>query len=197
MKEFHEKGLDQIFVKKQAPVVKKESVPVILNKQRPEIKTITLPKVVKKLRPKIKKIQKEKVLTAKDTAFLTATKFRETHDLDEVLVNMDQFLFDYVFTLDQEKQFHSFVTKFSSQKSLKDMKKFDKLGGKQAPLPLKFIKFLIDKKIHKGLYNIVHIIGDRFYVLNDIDVPKDQVSYVKMDNSKETHFKWQLTIIRP
>ena len=75
------------------------------------------------------------------------------------------------------------------------MKKFDLLGERGAPMRLLFLKYLIDNDYHQGLYNILAVIGDTFYVRNDID--KEEIPYlVKLKNDVSTNNRWQFFIMR-
>lgn len=195
-KEFIDKGLKEIFAKKSVVRPVKQEVKIVKDVP-PKIEEINLPLVRKNKSKTSSKI----VVTAKEnmqrqTSFKSASDLRAVEDLDEVYVDMEKFHFDYVFTREQQARFDSFVIKFSSQKSLREMKKDDGLGLKKAPIPLKFLKYLIDKEMHKGLFNIIHVLGEKFFVLNDID-PGNELSFVSLHNAKETGFKWQLRIIRP
>ena len=79
------------------------------------------------------------------------------------------------------------------------MKKFDKLGSRKAPVPLSFLKFLILNEKHQGLFNIVLVLGEQFYVTNNIDknISRNESELVKLKNDAETNFKWQIYIIKP
>ena len=50
-------------------------------------------------------------------------------------------------------------------KKLKEERDF----GSKLPVLLLYLKFLIEHKRHLGLYNMTNVLGDRFYVLNDLD----------------------------
>jgi hypothetical protein len=83
---------------------------------------------------------------------------------------------------------------YQTRKALTDMKKYDKLGSESQPMRLLFLKLLIDQDSHVGLWNIVSIIGEKFYVINDLDKKNDPI-LVKLHNSQETNGEWQLTIL--
>jgi hypothetical protein len=64
------------------------------------------------------------------------------------------------------------------------------------PVPLVFIKYLIDTNNHKGLYNLLNVVGDRFYVKNDIDRSLSlSVNYIQLRNDLSTGQKWVIDII--
>ena len=62
---------------------------------------------------------------------------------------------------------------FQTQKSLQVMKQLDSLGQRKQPFPLIFLKYLIDFDYHQGLFNVVRIIGEEFYVINDFEKKED------------------------
>ena len=88
------------------------------------------------------------------------------------------------------------IKDFSSLKSLKAMKKFDKLGTLKSPIPLKFIKFLIDNKLHQNLFNIINVVSDKFYIFNDIDPDNRKTDLILIRNDISTNFKWHLKILK-
>jgi hypothetical protein len=58
-----------------------------------------------------------------------------------------------------------------------------------------FLKFLIENKMHQGLYNITSIIGGRFWLLNDLEAKVNPV-YAEILNDETTKYKWQLVLIK-
>jgi hypothetical protein len=200
IKEFTDKGLAAIFsptkvkVKKTQP--KKFSKVVKLS--NPEFKEIILPKFEKEKVVKLKKktVKKKAKVVIKKSSYLVASEFREQFNLDKVKLDMKKFKFDYVFTLSMEKVLTPMIKKYSSIKSLRSMKLRDELGSKKSPVPLRFIKFLIDKKMNQNLYNIINTIGDKFYVFNDIDKGKKRLDYIQVNNDVSTNFMWNVQILK-
>ena len=84
---------------------------------------------------------------------------------------------------------------YQTRRALEDMKNFDNLGSKVQPLRLLFLKYLIDFEQHQGLYNIISVIGDSFYTLNDIEKKKSPVR-IKLKNDESTNYMWQIYILR-
>lgn len=198
LKEFQDKGLKDVF-KEEVKKIKVASKKINISRPEPKFEVITLPKVPKQVKKKVKK-QKKKLKVnpkVKKSTFLIASIFRKKFNLEKVSVDMDKLKYDYVFTLEQEKNFKPIVERFSSQKSLKDMYTFDKLGSVKAPIPLKFIKFLIDKDMHQGLFNIIQVLGDTFYVKNDIDANIKELEKIIISNDQNTQFKWAIEITNP
>lgn len=83
---------------------------------------------------------------------------------------------------------------FQKQSVLRDFKRYDKLGSKGQPVRLLFLKLLIDQEAHKGLWNIIGILGDTFYVINDLERKSIPV-VVQLQNNKSTGHRWQITIL--
>jgi hypothetical protein len=87
---------------------------------------------------------------------------------------------------------------FMTRNALIEMTNYDKLGSKEAPVPLLFIKYMIDMQEHQGLWNIVSVVGEKFYVTNEIDSsfrPKSEL--IKLVNDETTDRQWQIYILRP
>jgi hypothetical protein len=198
LEEFFDKGLVNVFQDKKTAQSKKIS---LSNKllPKPKFTAIELPKIPKskRIKRKIKKVAKPKFVNKpKTSSFLVSSQFRRKFDLEKVKINMDKFRFDYVFTLQQNKDFAPVVKTFSSHKSLKDMFELDKLGSKKAPIPLTFIKFLIDKEMHQGLYNMINILGDTFHIKNDIDLNVKTLELISIRNDQSTRFRWQIAVLK-
>jgi len=203
VKEFTDKGLAGIFsVKKKTskPKTKVTKDKKIITLSNPEFEKIVLPKFKKKKKlkkVKTKRVKKKVVIKEKKSSFLILSEFRKKFDLAEVELNMNKFKYDYIFTLSQVKKIENKVIKFSSIKSLKAMLKFDKLGTKKSPIPLKFIKFLIDNDHHKNLFNITTVVGESFYIFNDIDIKYRSLDIISLKNDISTNFKWKIKIVKP
>lgn len=198
LREFVEKGLKEVFEQGPPVLEKKIQEIIVREKLKPRFEEITLPKFKKKKRKKrkvVKKMKEKKTRTF--STFYETAKLRKKHDLEKAILDMKKFKFDFVFSIDQRKTFGPVIKKFSQIKSLKDMRQADKLGNKQAPIPLKFLKYMIDFDNHQGLYNIEQVVGGSFYVVNDIDRGVKQVEFVQIMNNKSTGHKWQIDILRP
>jgi len=69
------------------------------------------------------------------------------------------------------------------------------LGAKEAPVGLVFLKFLIDTDNHQGLYNVVNVLGEKFYVNNDFESKTEPV-LVELKNDKSTDNRWTFTLLK-
>lgn len=203
MYEYENKGLGDIF-KNEVKKIKKVSQKIDKQIEKPVFEVIELPKFQKKKKikkkTKVSKIVKtKKVKKPKNSVFKDASDLRRSLDLSQVALDMGRFLSENVFTEIEIKRLSVASGKFTAQKSLNDMKKFDKLGSRKAPVPLSFLKFLILNEKHQGLFNIVLVLGEQFYVTNNIDknISRNESELVKLKNDAETNFKWQIYIIKP
>ncbi len=110
------------------------------------------------------------------------------------IIDMKKYAKEFRFPRSSVELIRNSLTRFQNQNILKNMKIFDKLGSQKQPMRLSFIKFLYDERNHQGLFNLVFILGEQFYVLNDIEKKKEPV-LVEIKNNLTTKNKWQLKII--
>lgn len=114
---------------------------------------------------------------------------------ERVLVNMQKFKGDFIFTDRMKTAMAGPIKQYQGREALEEMKKFDLIGSANEPIQLIFIKFLIDNNMHQGLFNVVAVLGDKFYVVNDIDGDSVPV-LIALENSEKTKFRWQISLLR-
>ncbi|MGE3611619.1 MAG: hypothetical protein AB7I27_18665 [Bacteriovoracaceae bacterium] len=190
-KEFDEKGLKDIYTLKDH-LPEKEIKPSIVEKKKVEARV-----EVAKKNPEIKvlELKAEKKVPLK-SAFLEASEVRQLQNLSRVEVDMEKFKYDYVFSLTLINELSSKLKNFMSREALLEMKTFDQLGSKAAPVPLIFIKYMIDMQEHQGLWNLISILGKDFYVSNEIDSTfKPSVERIELIHHQSG--RWQLVVIKP
>lgn len=200
LKSYLDSGLTSIFVepKKEATEKKNEEValaPVELAPLAPEpIKRILKPKPAPKKKVAEEKTRPKPVVKS---YFLTSVEAREEFGLDSMPLDMLKFKYDYVFNSKTLAFLDKHMEKFVSRKGLAEMKEYDSLGKKKGPVPLLFIKYLIDEKRHKGLTNLVEVIGETFYVQNNIDPPSlaKKPVFVRLRYDRETEGLWQIDVL--
>ncbi len=200
-KEFEDKGLKDIYVKEQP--LKIETAQVTSHqptkgsvKKAGSLKEETTAIVVKTT-PIEKKTPLKEVSKPIKSAFLQAAEIRSSQDMEVVEVDMLKLKYDYVFSLNMINSLSDRLKNFMTREALIEMTSYDKLGSKEAPVPLLFVKYMIDMQEHQGLWNILAIVGDRFYVSNEIDVsfnPKPEL--IKLVNNESTERQWQIFILR-
>jgi hypothetical protein len=201
LREFNKKGLTNIFKAKKdkKPEVSKNAADKPTKLEPIEFKRIKLKKFEKKKKrvvrdaPRVTSKKKEK--PPKRSSFYKASSFRLDYGLVDVDVDMGKFKFDFVFTMEQKKKYAPMVKKMSSISILRKMKQEDKMGSRKAPLPLKFLKFMIDEELHQNLFNINQVIGNTFFVKNDIDEGVERLELVEIRNDVTTQYQWQIIIL--
>ena len=201
MKEYSDKGLEDLFTPDLEPEEKIEPKVVKKRITNPVFETIKLPKFVKK--KKLKKVRQkepaklvEKVLPKK-SSFLISCEVRKQFNLELVNIDMEKFRSDYVFTLSEKEKLLPIVERFSTVKALRSMKKLDKLGMIDAPMPLKFLKFLIEEKMNQNLFNLNLVLGEKFFVKNDIDNGVEEPIYIRLFFDASNKSLWQLQVLAP
>ena len=113
----------------------------------------------------------------------------------EFVVNMDEFRDDFEFSSAMISELTGVIKKFQTRAALVDMKSFDTLGSPEAPMGLIFLKFLLDTENHQGLYNITSVLGEKFFVMNDLENQYNPI-YIHLKNDSSTNNRWQIIIIK-
>lgn len=196
LKEFADKGLTQIF-EETTP-----EIPVAVAKVEP--KKVDAPVVAKApvaapvvAAPVVKKEFKE-IAGPMKSAFLQAAEVRQSQNLERVDVDMEKLKYDYVFSLNMIQKLSSTLKTYMGREALVEMSTYDKLGSKDGPVPLLFIKFMLDMQEHQGIYNLMAVLGDKFYVSNEIDSEfKTTPELIELRNDDSTNRQWQITILKP
>jgi len=202
-KEFEQKGLKNIFIEPQKFVIRE-----LIQDSEPEIVTSIKPAVevgVKKT-PEVqtpRSLQNDlptrlvEIQAIPKSAFLQAAEAVKQSSLRQMSVDMQKLKYDYVFTLNMIRNLSTRLAIFMTREALTEMKNFDKLGTRQSPVPLLFIKYMIDMEEHKGLWNLVSILGDKFYVSNQIDESyKPQTEFIQLINNENSGNQWQIYILK-
>lgn len=201
LKLFLDQGLASFLEKEEKKVenkdkVVKEKIARKLPPLAPEpLKPFLKPKkIVKKKKKKKEVVKKEEVVKSH---FLKAVELGQEYSLFSVDVEMDKFQFDYVFTPKMIKTLESGLKKFTTIDGLKEMQEYDYLGTPKGPVPLRFIKYLIDTENHTGIYNMISVLGEEFYVMNDIDDKRfvKKPNKIMLKNDNYTSYQWQIYIL--
>ncbi len=200
-KEFEEKGLRDLHVKAQPLKLEKfpaeEAAEVATAPAKPLVKVAANPVVVAQPEDAKQAMIKE-IQAPLKSAFLQAAEIRLGSGLDRVEVDMLKLKYDYVFSLNMINSLSERLKTFMTLEALQEMTAYDKLGTREGPVPLLFLKYMIDMEEHHGLWNIISVMGDRFYVSNEIDAPfKPAPELVQLLNNETTGRQWQLFILRP
>ncbi len=201
-KEFEEKGLTNLHVMDQPLKISKLSfietkelgkAPVLAPKEKPVQASLT--ENISTERIEINPISR---YLPQKSSFLTAAEFRQEQNLDSFNVDMNKLKYDYVFSLNTLNTLSSKLKSFMTRDALKEMKTYDKLGSPEGPVPLLFIKYMIDMHEHTGLYNLLSVLGNEFFVSNEIDSNfKTNPERIRLENGHHTENQWQLVILKP
>jgi hypothetical protein len=195
LKEFDIKGLSDFLIALKPPKI--EKIKVVQNKVIPK------PKIIKKVETKVAEKKIEKAIVPeiiepeapKISEFERAVEELKTKDVNHVTIDMDKFSSDFEFTSKMISKLSIPMKKFQTRQALKDMKDYDRFGAKEAPVGIVFLKFLIDTENHQGIYNVINILGDRFYISNDFE-NKTKTVYAEIRNDAHTKNRWQITLLK-
>jgi hypothetical protein len=204
LREFEEKGLAQIFATNTPAreVIKTEKKVVPANTTKPSIRvdkkiTVIDQSPPPQAKPEIIAIQKIEPTLPKKSAFLIA--YEEMYQLNRSnnFVDMIKFRYDYIFSFKMLRDLKEPLRLYTSIEALREMKAHDRLGTIDGPVPLSFVKYLIDTHQHHGLYNIISVLSDKFYVLNDIDENiSKKIYYLSLKNDETTQLRWQIMTLK-
>ncbi len=56
---------------------------------------------------------------------------------------------------------------------------------------------MVDKEMHQNLFNVIQVVGDKFYIKNDIDSGVEKLDFIQLKNDVTTGYQWQLLILEP
>jgi len=196
--EFENKGLTNIYVEEQDLKIDSMTKGSIAPTIATEVQDSKPKKVeVAEVFPK-KTVKEVPVRELRKSAFLQSSEIRVAQNLDRAEVDMMKLKYDFVFSLNMINSLSEKLKTFMLRESLYEMQTYDKLGTTEGPVPLLFLKFMIDMQEHQGLWNIILVLGDKFYVSNEIDsqhgAPKELIQLV---NNESTGRQWQIYILKP
>ena len=111
---------------------------------------------------------------------------------DEIAIDMELFKSDFIFSNKALIKLHKPLATFQKRSSIEEMKQFDRLGNKESPMRLLFLKYLIDNGYHQGLYNVQSVLGQNFYVKNDLESNDEKLYKMSIANDQNTNNSWQI-----
>lgn len=191
LKEFEELGVS-VFQPEEKPVAK------VIKKESPS--KVETKVVVKKKAVAIKKekvvVQKKKVKarTQKRKSALAIAVDEYLKKNKPVTVDLKQAKAEFSFPKALVQKFNGPLRPFQTLKALKEMKKNDILGSIQTPFSYVFLRYMLDFELHQGLFNLTSVLGNQFYIVDDIEKKKKPIK-VRLLNSKQTNYKWKLEIV--
>ena len=196
LKEFDMKGLSDFLTALKPPKVE----PIIV---KPKPRPKAPPKVVIAPEPVVEKpvevapvvVVEAKPEPPKLSEFESkALAIREKGESSAV-IDMEIFRDDFEFSQEMMSELAAPMKKFQTRAALNDMKAYDLLGSKEAPVGLVFLKYLLDTDNHQGLFNILTVLGEKFYVVNDIE-KKESPLYMHLKNDASTNNRWQIVLLK-
>jgi hypothetical protein len=186
MQEFDFKGLGHLFYPPQSLEIfytkkeeKKDIVPPLMTQVE---KNVEQPVVVEKRKEK-KKIEKI------DSAFKVAEKAFYLQKKPQS-VDMLRFTQEMSFTGGVEEFLKNEFDHFFSLKNLEIMKVEDRVGSRDVPMKLLILKYFLDNKKFHYLYNIKKILGDEFYIENDLEQNSKAIK-IRLNDTPI----WQIVVI--
>lgn len=192
LREFDERGLGDFLFVEPTPEITPTPTPVVavLPAPTPVPTPIVLPKVSAK--PVVVVTPKPTPTPKPLSAFQYALQVH-LNGRDPIDVDMKRFTGEGRFGPAVIEKLKEPLKQYQTRQALQDMRTHDKLGSIKEPLRLVFLKFLIDEDQHQGLWNIVNVIGEGFYVINDLEGRREPV-WIKLRNDRSTNYAWQITI---
>ncbi len=198
LKEFDDKGLTDFLFEPPRP----KKVIKVAKVQAPPLpkKEIVKPKIVKKVEKKVVPKKKEEpkklnVFEKKISYFYQAYRTFIKSGASVGLLDMREFKKDFVFTESMVSRLDGPLSYYETRDAISDMRKYDRLGYSDRPMKLLILKFLIDQERHQGLFNLQAILGETFYIENDIDKISKPI-HIRLENNEFTGFRWQISFLK-
>lgn len=198
LKEFDDKGLSDFLFRPEPEPEPEEPIVVIKKPEprpRPRPRPAPKPEVRPEPEPVVVKPAPKPEPEPEPSEFAKAYQELVSTEASKVPMDMEAFKDDFIFSERMTKALREPLKDYQTRAALIDMKKFDLLGSKDEPVRLIFLKFLIDNNMHQGLFNITAVLGEEFYVVNDIDGANEAVA-VELKNNEKTNYRWKMTLLR-
>lgn len=197
LRAFDERGLDAFLFEVEKSRPQQESAGISEKSIAPNVS----PSLVSKPSTGKKIVEKEKnksVEIVKPSPYISqfenALGILKNNSVEAAPIKMVEMKKDFVFTEKMRSALSDKLSIFQTRKALTDLKTLDAFGSEKSPVRLIFLKYLIDFEQHQGLFNIISVLGDEFYVVNDIEKKSEPV-LMKLRNDETTRFQWQIDLI--
>lgn len=197
LKEFDMKGLSDFLTALKPPKIGPPLVKV-LPKPKARVKPraiVVQAKVIEEPKPMPVQMEITPAPKPKISEFEKAVIELDETKRESLWISMEKFRDDFEFTQQMVADLAAPIKKFQTRAALSDMKSYDNLGSPDAPVGLIFLKYLIDTENHQGLYNIVAVLGDKFYAINDIE-KKDRPVFIELKIDESTKNHWQIILMK-
>lgn len=195
LKEFDDKGLAEFLFATPTPIATPAPTPVAVATPKPTPLATVAPTPSPTPIAVATSVPTPKP-TPKPTEFKISYNYLVQNDFTSWPVDMKKFHEDFTFTDEMVKALEKPLQSYQTRKALEGMKQFELLGTEREPVRLIFLKFLIDRSQHQGLYNIVAVLGREFYVLNDIDGQKDGPIRIRLQQNSSIFGGWSIAILK-
>jgi hypothetical protein len=199
LKEFDDKGLKEFLFVENTPTPTPSPTPtpiIVVTKVATPTPT---PKIVITKTPTPTPSPTPTPILVKKSSFLLACEKLDREKLAQVELDMDLFKQDLNLTPEIVEKLKTRLTPFQTRQALQDMKEYDKFGTKEVPVKLVFLKYLIETSQHQGLFNMRAVLGNNFYVQNDIDKTSKGNYYparlILLKNDESTNNRWVISIL--
>lgn len=200
LKEFDDLGLKNFIFKKKV-IANLGKPKKLVKKFVAKVEALAMPK------PKVKKVQKRKpkpkiVVRQKIVKKIQKSYFESRYlyflknNSKKVILRPKMYKKSYSFSKAFIAKMQGPLEVYKTRVAISDMLKYDKIGSFENPFQISFIKYLIDYSQHQGLFNIVSIMGESFYIKNDIEKKKKPI-FIELLNDESTSYSWQLAFIQP
>ncbi|MBF0365119.1 MAG: hypothetical protein HQK50_06080 [Oligoflexia bacterium] len=132
------------------------------------------------------------------SAFEGAYAYLAASSENAVSVNMRRFRSEHTFAPTILKQLLPAMEPYKSQEALREMCRLDHIGTAENPLALSFVKLLLDQNEHHALFNLTTVLGESFYVENDLENlgPKVRAVLIRLSNRSDNG-EWEIFIVNP
>lgn len=197
LKEFDVKGLSD-FLSALKPPAPEPVIIIVKRKPKAKPKPVVVEVKVKVPEPKVEApvvIAPPAPVVPAMSEFERAAKEIDDKKATSATLDMEVFRDDFEFTQAMITALSGPIKKFQTRAGLSDMKSYDLLGSEEVPVELIYLKFLIDTENHKGLYNITAVLGEKFYVVNNIE-KKTKSYYMQLKNDASTRNRWQIILLK-
>lgn len=196
MEEFEQKGLtDLLFDKVSLPTPTPTITPIPTTKP-PSTKTTVKNKLIllPTPTPSPVTIQPTFSSTPEPTLSLFEKALQRTKRYKQItILNLKEWIEENPFDEELLRRFDKLLKEYQTEATLKRLKNHDQLGDKNHPLGLTFIKFLLQTNKEQGLKNISKVLGERFYVVNDLEGKKESI-IIRFYPKKGDKIPWRIEL---
>jgi hypothetical protein len=192
LKQFDDKGLVGFLFVPSKPT----DLDILTSPSIPGLKLETYNVQIAGSAQSVKKGNNEASVKMKSSYFDSQVERRKSLAVKSLEIDMEQFDADFIFKEDLVKNLSQSLAKFQTQRAIQDMKVHDKIGSLERPLSLLYLKFLLNTAEHQSIFNLTYIVGNDFYIENDIDRKKEAV-LISLKNDYRNRFGWQIYILAP